>query len=605
MSNLSPEKITAECLAAIIDKGLDKIAAKIKGIAIDQYEKIKIDFDLVFRKYLKKCLKTYGKVKTILYKDEPQPLYDFFVCPNLRFYKNTISTTSIDDILSLTEDKCFLIQGSGGEGKSILLRHFLLDEVKKKDYIPVFIELKNFSSFEGQFLEFLHFSIDSINTKLKKEYFDYALDSGCFMFLLDGYDELSDAKQSGFFASLNRLANRYDKNCYIMSSRPLKDEEIVSLQKFISLQTMPFSEQQAIQLIENLKFDKKKKTEFIMQLKNRLYDSHRSFASNPLLLTIMLLTFDQYASIPEKMYLFYDEAFESLYCKHDASKEGYVRKSNSGLAKDTFRALLSEFCLISFAKHEYEFTYEGLKGSLSKAASLTRIQVDVDAFINDLCKSVCLMFIDGRKYRFYHRSFQEYFAAKCLSEKDSQIMSQAIMHFIEKDSWRTETVINMIVDMKPDRIGKEVIMPILREHEMEFQNERERFDHFLSWIAFRIYADKKNESDSNKVYLSIHPGLPSFVLDFSLVDNEFKGNDIPGIGDERLLNILLSINAKENAVHVHSMSVNELLADESVYGAFVASNFSDIFRFIMNYYKLLNQRYSESENSLYALLGIL
>ena len=59
---------------------------------------------------------------------------------------------------------------------------------------------------------------------------------------------------------------------------------------------------------------------FIDNVKKHLYDKHKSFLSNPLLTTMMLLTFDQFAEIPEKMFLFYEQAFDTLFLKHDATK---------------------------------------------------------------------------------------------------------------------------------------------------------------------------------------------------------------------------------------------------------------------------------------------
>ena len=64
---------------------------------------------------------------------------------------------------------------------------------------------------------------------------------------------------------------------------------------------------------------------------------HESFASNPLLLNIMLLTYDNYADIPEKLHLFYSNAFETLYIKHDATKGGYKREFKTKLSSDDFK----------------------------------------------------------------------------------------------------------------------------------------------------------------------------------------------------------------------------------------------------------------------------
>ena len=65
--------------------------------------------------------------------------------------------------------------------------------------------------------------------------------------------------------------------------------------------------------IKKLEFDEVVKDTFYKELDRTLYDKYESFASNPLLLNIMLLTFQKHASIPERLNDFYDEAFVTLF----------------------------------------------------------------------------------------------------------------------------------------------------------------------------------------------------------------------------------------------------------------------------------------------------
>ena len=150
---------------------------------------------------------------------------------------------------------------------------------------------------------------------------EYALQAGCFMFLLDGYDEIATQKRDIFFGKLDAFCDRYSKNYFIISSRPYS--EFVEFQRFTVLSMCNLSKEQAISLINKIEFDLDVKQHFIEALQSHLYSKHKSFASNPLLLNIMLLTFDNYAEIPEKLHLFYSNAFETLYSKHDATKSEY------------------------------------------------------------------------------------------------------------------------------------------------------------------------------------------------------------------------------------------------------------------------------------------
>ena len=69
------------------------------------------------------------------------------------------------------------------------------------------------------------------------------------------------------------------------------------------------TKEQALNLIKKIDYSEPAKSTFYQELDNNLYDKYKSFASNPLLLTIMLLTFSNHASIPAKLNDFYEAAF--------------------------------------------------------------------------------------------------------------------------------------------------------------------------------------------------------------------------------------------------------------------------------------------------------
>jgi hypothetical protein len=64
----------------------------------------------------------------------------------------------------------------------------------------------------------------------------------------------------------------------------------------------------------------------------------------------MLLTFDSYAQIPDKLYIFYSNAFETMFFKHDATKSGFKRQLKSDLSFDDFKNVFSIFCFHTYMK---------------------------------------------------------------------------------------------------------------------------------------------------------------------------------------------------------------------------------------------------------------
>lgn len=118
---------------------------------------------------------------------------------------------------------------------------------------------------------------------------------------------------------IKAVANKYSDNKYILSSRPTDD--FIGWNDFIEAECMQLNKDQALSLIKKLDFDENVKKNFYRELNNVLYEKYSSFASNPLLLTIMLLTYDNRASIPDKLNDFYEQAFATLFNMHDATKD--------------------------------------------------------------------------------------------------------------------------------------------------------------------------------------------------------------------------------------------------------------------------------------------
>lgn len=453
----------------------------IKAGAKDNWEKFKVDFDIAFRAYLENSIEKYGKVKTILYRTEPKNLYDFFECPILlkhflrttflskKLVKTTIKGESVDVLLDVSH--FIIIQGTGGIGKSTFLKHLFLNEISKRDLIPVFIELKELNTIDGAYdiSKFIFQRLDDLGSTLDREYMTYALKSGCFLFLLDGCDEILTARKDIFFREFDRFCDRYSKNYFILSSRPYSD--FVEFQRFTVFELQPFSKQQALSLIQKIEYDEEVKQRFLTALDDHLFETHKSFASNPLLLNIMLLTFDNYADIPEKMHLFYANAFETLYYKHDATKSGYHREMRCSLPYDLFRKAFAQFCFMTYCKGMIEFTWEEIRGILEKIQEKFFDLIPRD-FIVDLVNALCVLYRDGFQYGFTHRSFQEYFTAVFLQELSDENMKKIAVGLAKKDSSRIleDSMFFMLCDMAKQRFEQNVLLPLLIELEDGCEN---------------------------------------------------------------------------------------------------------------------------------------
>lgn len=282
-----------------------------------------------FLSYISNVRIKYSTIKTLLYNDQPKPFYDFYVCNNITwrevidrenapFTRTLIVDANIKKLADIS--RFIFITGAGGLGKSMMMRHLLINTIDNYEtfkVIPIFIPLKDFDDTSGKLFDYVYSKIADFGSEITKEDFDSTLLVGRCLLLFDGLDEIG-LNNIGFFErELGSFTDKYSENYYVISSRPY--QSFVSFERFCVLRLLPFNIEQALQLIDNLDFrpdDPSIKGKFRDELSKRLYKTHRTFTENPLLLTIMLMTFEMFAEVPSQMHIFYREAFNALSRTH-------------------------------------------------------------------------------------------------------------------------------------------------------------------------------------------------------------------------------------------------------------------------------------------------
>ncbi len=206
----------------------------------------------------------------------------------------------------------------------MLMRHFLVSALKDRQKTPLLLELRQLNTDGEEVRAALLRTLKSNGLDIDESYFELALRAGHFCFLLDGFDELELRFRKTVADQVRTLAENYPGNWMVLSSRPDSNREGSSA--FAQFSVEPLDLERATALVEKLPFDDPIKSKFISDLRSELYAKHQSFLSNPLLLSIMLLTYCDIAHIPTKLSLFYDQAYESLFQKHDAPIESRKTK---------------------------------------------------------------------------------------------------------------------------------------------------------------------------------------------------------------------------------------------------------------------------------------
>jgi hypothetical protein len=195
---------------------------------------------------------------------------------------------------------------------------------------------------------------------------------------------------------------------------------------------------------------------------------------------MMLMTFDQFAHIPDKIHIFYEQAFETLFFRHDAGKQaGFRRKMYTDLAINDFKNCLSAVCVSSYFKEKLSFSEAEILEFIRAAAQSQRLEIKEYEFLTDLLESVCILQRDGLFITFTHRSFQEYFAAFFVARSPST----SIADLLDKLCRRAfnENVIPMAFDMNRALIEREWIS--LRIKELSRQIKRIRVKNNIAALA--------------------------------------------------------------------------------------------------------------------------
>lgn len=381
-----------------------------------KYNEYQVDLGTVFEKYLHNASLRYNKIRTLATGNEPRSIIgdeSIYVSIGVRFNEDEISTDTVEPMLKISNN--ILILGSGGVGKSMLMRYLFLNTAKRGDYVPVLLELRRISNqSQGNIsiLDLIYTCMLDYDVQLPKEQFEYSLRSGCYLFLLDGLDEVKESLFPETAKAIQKFCAKYPNNPCIITSRPRQN--IKPLETFTVVESMALTKEQAVSLASKIWKEDEKTKEFCKQLKETLFEQHEDFAENPLLLSMMFLTFMRNNSIPEHLCDFYQKAYDALYSAHDTNDKGYyIRdfKCNS-LDESKFKLLFSHFCFRTYFKEIYEFSEQDILSYLQESVEKLKIEnITTKDYLADLLDAVCMIIKEGNIYRFSHRSFQAYFAA--------------------------------------------------------------------------------------------------------------------------------------------------------------------------------------------------
>lgn len=448
------------------DRGLNAIIDFVKN----KYGETQVRIGSVFDRYLENAKLRYNQVRTLATGTTTRSIIgddSLYVSIGVKYNDQEIDTTTVDSMLQISKN--ILILGTGGVGKSMLTRYLFLDTAEYEGYVPVLIELRRIGTQASGQLSIMNLIYDCMkdfDVELPVDQFEYSLRLGKYLFLFDGFDEVKSSLAKETAAVIQTFSAKYPNNSFIITSRPRT--ETSPLETFTVMESLPLSKEQAVDLASRIWTEDEKTREFCQQLDEVLYEKHQDFAENPLLLSMMFLTFMRNSSIPDHLSDFYKKAYDALYSAHDNQDKGCYKRDFmcKTLDENEFKRVLSHFCFQTYFKEIYEFTedkiIEYLQASLQKFKFENIRAID---YLTDLRNIVCMIIKDGDTYRFSHRSFQAYFAAyytahSLTDEQQKRLFTKIIFErdvCLEKaDYYR------LLIQIEPERFAENALEDKLR-----------------------------------------------------------------------------------------------------------------------------------------------
>lgn len=496
-----------------------------------------------FKNYLDMATAYYSTKKTLLYAEKPHPFYDMYVCNDIHHRKtkaaglqeNRKEKTIHDASIKILEkeSKYIIIEGIGGIGKSMFLTHLFLSSVQnseESEQIPLLLSLKDYKEDTNSIVDFIWKSVRDFDSSLTQIDIVEHLENKKLVLLMDGLDEIQTNSRNSFDEDLEAFIKSYPGNMIIITSRPIYS--FISYSKFSIYDIMPLTKSQAISLIEKLEFwDNEAKENFVKALNKKLYNSHYEFASNPLLLTIMLMTYSSFGEVPAKMHVFYSKAYETMARLHDATKGSYKRALHTKLTPEDFSKYFAEFCARTYRDEELEFTEITFSAYMNKVLKNThaeRNNVSPHDFLLDLTDNLCIMYREGDKYYFIHRSFQEYFAAvHFASDYDAKLCRVGIFFDKIKRRSSTDRTFDMLYDMIPEKVERYIFLPYL-ETLINKCNEVGKDDEYWEFLENQYLVLYYQEGETEDTYFTEPQSfIYQAILDANLLNTFHDLDELP------------------------------------------------------------------------------
>lgn len=442
ISTVALVKVAEKVAKSVSDGLIGKLKTKIAAVATDKSVDISHKLFNSFKTYIENSQTRYSYFLTLAIPNEKLLLEDFYLPLTLIKKSSEKSEVVVSgfpiDLVEMYKD--ILVVDTAGMGKSTLLKYLFINATQFDNKIPIFIELRHLSK-SKKIIDYIFEELKAIDKDLDKPLVRRLLNSGEFLILLDGYDEIEESQLEAVTNDILSFKQKANANSFILSSRD--QSGLTSFPDFQKFTIKPLKVEEAYLLLKKYSRNSVTGDELISKLKLPANSSVYEFLQNPLLVSLLFKAYEYTPTIPNKKHLFYRQVYDALFERHDFSKGSYARIKKSSLDTYAFFDAISALGFETIQKGRTEYNKSDILRYIKDSKKYNPDIIYQPAlFLDDLTHAVPFLTEEGPNFRWNHKSLQEYFAAAYLSSS-SDVTKEAVLDMICR-SHKASSYINFL-----------------------------------------------------------------------------------------------------------------------------------------------------------------
>ncbi|HEY7414018.1 MAG TPA: NACHT domain-containing protein, partial [Ktedonobacteraceae bacterium] len=378
----------------------------------------------------------------------------------------------IDINQAIRQYRHIVIVGDPGVGKTTLLKHLTIKSTRGELWecprIPIYLELSMFNT--DMYTNLLDLVVeqwhqyDDMPDTMLRSYLEQAMDKGDILLLIDGLDEtaVGSSKEQSEQAymhtlrSIQVLVDRFPRTHVIVTVRKAtyRSQYWPRLQGFNEMEIGEFTSDAIHKFIRNwfeaANIDNAER--FIRDLTSLLRRNSRleELASNPLLLSLIVVVYKQHLELPENRAMLYERCVATILTRWDAMRSKIRRR----IFQTDHKLMLCKEIAWHFHENGMRYFPENeLLDVIARFLPTINLEPDQNREILDEIMQVhgLIKAQAQNLYGFSHMTFQEYFAALYIKDGlhgNGQSLLDTLIAHVDKSWW--EEVLQLYASITPD-----------------------------------------------------------------------------------------------------------------------------------------------------------